>query len=99
MTIPLPEPTLYVHELLSNGGGIWLGCPEKDVVEKASDPGETGDVVLHMVTLEAARAYGDARAAEERDRCAAILLANAEACTGLTREILLANVVAIRKVE
>lgn len=32
----------------------------------------------------------------ERERCAAILLANAEACTGLTREILLSNVAAIR---
>jgi len=46
-----PEVFLHVHELLSNGGGVWLGNSSEDIVRKAHDEGETGEEVIALVRL------------------------------------------------
>ena len=48
-----PEVFLHVHELLSNGGGVWLGNSSEENVRKAHDEGETGpDVIALMRVLD-----------------------------------------------
>lgn len=69
---PLQEPNMHAHELLSNDGGVWLGCKDKSVVERAHDPGETGEEVRALFTAEQMQAYaeqyGRLCAEAERDR-------------------------------
>lgn len=62
---PLPEANLYAHELLSNGGGIWLACASESIVRQAHDPGETGEEIRALFTAEQMREYvlADRRAA------------------------------------
>ena len=75
-TVPLPEPSLFAHELLANGGGVWLGCVKRDICEQAHVPGETGDEVREYVTLAEAIAHAAqveaAARADERERCAKV---------------------------
>lgn len=46
-----PEVFLHVHELLGNGGGVWLGNSSEDIVRKSYDEGETGEEVIALVRL------------------------------------------------
>lgn len=46
-----PEVFLYVHELLDNNGGVWLGNSSEEVVRKSHDEGVTGEEVIAMVRL------------------------------------------------
>jgi len=50
------NPFIYVHELIENGGGIWLGCPSEDVVRQAYTEGETGKEVIALVKASEAEA-------------------------------------------
>lgn len=43
------KPFIYVHELLSNSGGIWLGCDDESAVRLAYMEGETGSEVIALV--------------------------------------------------
>lgn len=45
------KPFIYVHELIENSGGIWIGCPSEDVVRKSHTEGETGEEVIALVKL------------------------------------------------
>jgi hypothetical protein len=56
-TLPLPEANLYAHELLSNGGGIWLACSSEAILRQTHDPDETGDEVRALYTADQMRAY------------------------------------------
>ena len=73
--VALPEPDLYAHELLANGGGVWLGVLEKGICEKAHDEGETGAEVREYHLTATLVDYGNHRAAAavlaERERIAA----------------------------
>jgi hypothetical protein len=53
------KPFIYVHELLENGGGIWLGCDDEAVVRSAYDKGEIGEEVITLVKLSDAQAVLD----------------------------------------
>lgn len=46
-----PEVFLHVHELIGNGGGIWLGCSDEETVRKGYDEGETGTEIVALVRL------------------------------------------------
>jgi hypothetical protein len=46
-----PEVFLHVQELLSNGGGVWLGNSSEEIVRKCHDDGETGPDVIAVVRL------------------------------------------------
>lgn len=50
--IELPEPDLYAHELIENGGGVWLGTNVKGICEQAYVEGETGTVVTEFYSAE-----------------------------------------------
>lgn len=50
------KPFIYVHELIENSGGIWIGCPSEDVVRKSHTEGETGEEVIALVKLSDAQA-------------------------------------------
>lgn len=50
--LPLPEPDLYAHELILNGGGVWLGCHKKGICEQAYEEGETGEEVREYYTTQ-----------------------------------------------
>ena len=52
-----PEVFLHVHELLSNGGGVWLGSSSEENVRKSHDEGETGADVIALVRLSDHREY------------------------------------------
>lgn len=47
---------IYVHELIENSGGIWLGCPDEKVVRDSYTEGETGTEVIALVKLSDAEA-------------------------------------------
>ena len=53
----LPEPALYAHELILNGGGVWLGVPEKGICEQSYVEGETGEEIREFYTADQMRAY------------------------------------------
>lgn len=73
----LPEPDLYVHELIGNNGGIFLGCDNLDVVKKSHTDGETGEEIITLFSEQAVRAIQEeayrAGMAAELERCAKIL--------------------------
>lgn len=46
-----PEVFLHAHELLLNGGGVWLGNSSEDLVRQGYDEGETGEEVVALVRL------------------------------------------------
>lgn len=50
-----PKVFIYAHELLANGGGIWLGCKSESAIRAAHDEGETGDEVVALITLQSHR--------------------------------------------
>ncbi|WP_391557170.1 hypothetical protein [Robertmurraya sp.] len=50
------KPFIYVHELIENSGGSWIGCPSEDVVHKSHTEGETGEEVIALVKLSDAQA-------------------------------------------
>jgi hypothetical protein len=52
MTQELPNPSLYAHELILNGGGVWLGVPEKGICEQAYVEGETSKEVKEFYSAE-----------------------------------------------
>lgn len=52
-----PEVFLHVHELLGNGGGVWLGNSSEEVVRNGYDEGETGEEVVALVRLTDHREY------------------------------------------
>lgn len=54
------KPFIYVHELLSNNAGVWIGCDDREIVEKSHVEGETGkDVIaLYKRPFELAVWYG-----------------------------------------
>jgi hypothetical protein len=52
-----PEVFLHVHELLSNGGGVWLGNSSEEIVRKNHDDGETGPDVIALVRLSDQREH------------------------------------------
>jgi len=45
------KPFIYVHELLSNSGGIWIGCTDEKCVRDSYEEGETGQEVIALVKL------------------------------------------------
>jgi hypothetical protein len=49
---PEVEPFMYAHELLANGGGIWIGCKSLAILRQAHDPGETGEEIVALYTRE-----------------------------------------------
>ena len=51
----LLQTELYTHELLSNGGGTFLGVPEKGICEAAHDPGETSEEVQEWISVKTIR--------------------------------------------
>jgi hypothetical protein len=61
--VPLPAPGLFAHELITNGGGIYLGCNSRSICEQAHTPGETSEEISEFYTAEQLRSYGDARVA------------------------------------
>jgi len=52
----LPEPDLYVHELICNNGGIFLGCSNLDVVKQAHTDGETSEKIDTLFLESSVRA-------------------------------------------
>jgi len=52
-----PEVFIHVHELIENGGGIWMGSPDAEVVIKSRTEGETGTEVFALVRLDAHREH------------------------------------------
>lgn len=72
--IELPEPDLYAHELIENGGGVWLGCIEKGICEQSYVEGETGDVIIELYSAE--RVLGLIRSAVLAPRAACAAIAN-----------------------
>ncbi|XAI95213.1 hypothetical protein [Leptolyngbya phage Lbo-JY16] len=42
------KPFIYAHELLSNGGGVWLGCDSEEITRTAHIDGETGEEVIAL---------------------------------------------------
>lgn len=60
MTYKLPEPDLYAHELITNGGGVWLGVPEKGICEQAYAEGETGREVRRYYMAVTTQQIADA---------------------------------------
>ena len=42
------KPFIYAHELLSNGGGVWLGCDSEEITLAAHIDGETGEEVIAL---------------------------------------------------
>ena len=66
MTYKLPEPDLYAHELLDNGGGVWLGVDEKGICEQAHVEGETGEEIrIYYTEAKVQAAYAAGLAALE----------------------------------
>lgn len=57
--LPLPEPDLYAHELILNGGGVWLGVPEKGICEQAYVEGETGKEVREYYNVNQVLDYNE----------------------------------------
>lgn len=51
----LPPPDLYAQELIANGSGVWLGCVEAGICERAHTPGETGEEIRHYYTADTVR--------------------------------------------
>lgn len=47
-----PEVFIHVHELIENGGGIWMGSPDAEVVVKSRTEGETGTEVIALIRLD-----------------------------------------------
>ena len=52
----LPEPDLYAHELISNEGGIFLGCANLDVVKQSHVDGETCEKINVLFSESSVRA-------------------------------------------
>jgi hypothetical protein len=77
----LPEPDLYVHELIYNKGGVFLGCSNLDVVKQAHVDGETSEKIDALFSESSVRAIQEeaykAGVAAERERCVNHLLASA----------------------
>lgn len=70
---PLPLPFLYAQELITNGGGVWLGCVQKGICEQAHTPGETGEEVINLHKDEAVHTYArEYAAAQTRELVAAL---------------------------
>ena len=57
----LPKPTLYASEIITKGGGIWMGCDDEDIVRRSHTPGETGTEVKAFYTEEQMLEYGSIR--------------------------------------
>lgn len=70
-----PEVFLHVHELLSNGGGVWLGNSSEEIVRQSHDEGETGEEVIALVRLS-----------DHRERVAPLIAEIAELRTELEVE-------------
>lgn len=62
----LPKPDLYAHELLTNGGGLWLATSEEGLCEKAHTPGETGETVIRLYTEKTVRNLVSLKPADDR---------------------------------
>ena len=45
------KPFGYFHELVANGGGIWVGLDNKAIVEASHVEGETGNEVIPLYAL------------------------------------------------
>lgn len=44
----MSKPFIYAHELISNGGGVWLGCDSEETTRLAHIDGKTGDEVIAL---------------------------------------------------
>lgn len=81
-------PSLYAHELLANGGGIWLACASEAILRRAHDDGETGEEIRALFTseqLDAAQraAYAEGRKDEREDLEKRGVLTDCPACNGI----------------
>ena len=68
--VKMPEPELFTHELITNGGGVYLGVAEKGICERSYVEGETSALVHEWVLLSTAKQYGDDRAREALEMAA-----------------------------
>lgn len=58
--VPMPEPALFTHELIRDGGGVHLGCSKRNICEQAYEEGETSEEVREWYTADQMRAYAAA---------------------------------------